>query len=206
MIVKPSVSFIGADSDATLITDTTGIITGLTNNPAYPTPAPTLAVVQAALTTFSDALAAAAGGGVVLTSVKNAARAALAVLLRELASYVHVACKGDLTKLLSSGFPTQKPARQPIGILPAPTGLTVALGGRSGEFNASATPVSGAGIYNWRLALASSPTSPVQTTQTTAASTTFDGLTPGTAYSVEVNVVGSAGPSDWTDPVSQIAI
>ena len=46
----------------------------------------------------------------------------------------------------------------------------------------------------------------MQTTQTTAASTTFNGLTPGTAYSVEVNVVGSAGPSDWTDPVSQIAI
>ena len=57
-----------------------------------------------------------------------------------------------------------------------------------------------------RFALASSPDAPVQTTQTTAASTTFNGLTPGTAYSVEVNVVGSAGPSDWTCPVSQIAI
>ena len=44
------------------------------------------------------------------------------------------------------------------------------------------------------------------TAKTIAASTTFDGLKPGTAYSVELNLVGSAGSSDWTYSVSQIAI
>ena len=206
MIIKPSVSFIGADSDMALVNDTTTIISAMTNNPAYPTPAPTLAVVQTALTTFSDSVAAAADGGKTLTAAKNAARAALALLLHKLASYVHVACDRDIQKLYSSGFPTQKPTRQPLGVLPAPAGLAVALGARSGELNAWATPVTGAGIYNWNLALASAPATPVQTVQTTAASTVFDGLTPGLSYNVEVNAVGSAGPSDWTDPVSQIAV
>ena len=206
MVIKPSITFIGADSDMALIKDTTTIITSMTDNPAYPTPAPTLAAVQTALNTFSNAVAAAADGGKTLTAAKNAARTALAMLVRELASYVHVACKGDIQKLLSSGFPTQKATRQPLGILPAPSGLSVSNGARSGEINAWATPVNGAGIYNWNLALASAPDTIVQTVQTTAASVVFDGLTPGLAYNVEVNVVGSAGPSDWTDPVSQFVI
>ncbi len=41
--------------------------------------------------------------------------------------------------------------------------------------------------------------------QGTAASFTFTGLTPGVSYVVEVNAVGSAGPSDWSSPVSLIA-
>ena len=206
MIIKPSVTFIGTDSNMALISDTTTILAAMTANAAYPTPAPTLAVVQTALTAFSDAVAAAADGGKTLNAAKNAARAALAQLMHKLASYVHVTCDRDMQKLLSSGFPVQKPTRQPIGVLPAPSGLGVSTGARSGEINTWATPVTGAGIYNWQLALASSPDTPVQTTQTTAASTIFDGLTPGLEYSVEVNAVGSAGPSDWTDPVNQIAL
>ena len=31
-------------------------------------------------------------------------------------------------------------------------------------------------------------------------------LTPGTVYKVEVNAVGSAGPSDWSQPVSQMVV
>ena len=206
MVIKPSITFIAKDSDADLIKDTTGILAGMTNNPAYPDPAPALATVQASLNNFSAAVAAAAGGGVTLTSAKNDARAALEVLLRALASYVHVACMGDMTKLLSSGFPVQKPSRQPVGILPAPTGLTLSLGGRSGALNAVAAPVPGSALYSWQLALASAPGTPVRSLQTTAASTTFDGLTPATEYSVIMNAIGTAGPSDWTDPVNQIAI
>ena len=206
MITKPSVSFINNDSDMALVNDTATIISSLTDNTAYPTPAPTLAVVQTALTTFSAAMAAAADGGKTLTAGKNAARAALTVQLRKLASYVHAACDGDMKKLLSSGFPVQKPVRQPVGVLPAPSGLGVSNGGRSGEITTWATPVKGAGIYNWRLALASAPDAPVQTAQTTAASNIFDGLTPGLEYTVKVNAIGSAGPSNWTDPVNQIAL
>ena len=64
----------------------------------------------------------------------------------------------------------------------------------------------GAAIYNWRLAAASAPTGYLQTAQTTAASHTFTGLTPGVVYLAQVNCVGSAGPSDWSEPVSQMAV
>ena len=178
----------------------------MTNNATYPAPSPTLAVVEAALATFTEAVADAVGGGVKLTSAKNDAREALAVLLRELASYVHVNCKGDMTKLLSSGFPIQKPTRQPIGTLPAPSKLEVSLGAISGQINAAAEPVRGAVLYSWNLSLASAPDKPVQTTQTTAASTTFNDLTPAMEYSLTMNAIGSAGPSDWTNPVTQIVV
>jgi hypothetical protein len=127
-------------------------------------------------------------------------------LLRQLASYVQVTCMGDLTILLSSNFPIQKPQRSPIGVLPAPGNLTVTLGARSGELNASAAPIPGAAIYNWRVTATTAPTVVVQSAQTTAASNIFDNLTPGVVYNVEANAVGSAGPSDWSDPVPHMAM
>ncbi len=206
MIVKPYISFLNYDSDAQLITDVGAILTGMSGNTNYPTPSPTLAVIRTALGVFSDAVDAAAGGGVALTAVKNEKRAALVTLVRQLASYVQVTCNANLAVLLTSGFPPQKPTRSPIGELPAPANLTVMLGTHTGELDASATPVPGAAVYNWRVATAAQPGVVVQTDQTTAASTTFSGLTPGVVYIVEANAVGSAGPSDWSNAISQMVI
>ena len=139
-----------------------------------------------------------------LTLAKNDARAALTGLLRELSSYVQLTCNGDLPKLLASGFSAQK-ARTPVGILPAPT-VTLKLGRRSGDLAAKLTPLMGAAIYNWRVTTASSPAAPVLTAQTTAASNTFSGLTPGVVYQVTANAVSSAGPGDWSDPATQMVI
>ena len=206
MNIKPSVSFLNNNSDAQLVTDTQTILQALADHTAiYPTPSPTLPVVTTALNKYISAIAAAADGGIALTAAKNAARTELTTLLRNLASYVQVACKGNLEDLLLSGFPPQKSNRAPIGVLPAPANVTVNLGPRTGELDSKANPVTGAAIYNWRLT-ASGQTVPLQTQQTTAASTTFDNLTPGTVYTVEVNAVGSAGPSDWSQPVSQMVV
>ncbi len=206
MIVKPSVSFLTNDNDSRLVTDTETIVTAMTGNASYPTPLPTLPDITAAKVAFVTAMADAAGGGVLLTGIKNAKRAALVTLLRQLSSYVQVACSGDLVVLISSGFPIQKPQRSPIGALPAPSLLSVNLGLHSGELDAVAAPVPGAAIYNWRVTTAAMPNAVVQTAQTTAASNTFTGLTPGVVYSIEANVVGAAGPSDWSDPIPQMAI
>lgn len=162
--------------------------------------------MQTALDEFITSVSDAVNGGVTLTSIKNDKRAVLVALLRQLASYVQANCKGDMTILLSSGFPIQKPQRSPIGVLPAPGNLTVTLGARSGELNASAPPIPGAAIYNWRVTTATAPTVVVQSAQTTAASNIFDNLTPGVVYNVEANAVGSAGPSDWSDPVPHMAM
>jgi hypothetical protein len=206
MIVKVSISFLNDEADAVLLTTTDSILAAMTNNASYPNPSPSLPDVTSARNDFSVALSNAANGGKLLTAIKNEKRVELAASLRPLASYVQVTANGDLPVLISSGFPIQKPERQPIGVLPAPSNLTVTFGARSGELRTTARPLSGAGIYNWRLTTAAEPTVVLQTAQTTAASKTFTGLTPGVVYRIEVNAVGAAGPSNWSEPVSQIAV
>jgi hypothetical protein len=81
----------------------------------------------------------------------------------------------------------------------------LALGSRSGELDASVNPVFGASIYNWKLT-SSVAGAPVLTAQTTASYVTFTGLTPGVTRTVTCNVVGAAGPSDWSQSASQMAV
>lgn len=188
------------DSDAQLDQDVETIIASMTGNANFPTPSPTLAVITTALSAFTVALADAANGGVEKTAIKNARRAELVSLLRQLSSYVFATADGDMTKLLSSGFPAQKTNRSPIGPLPAPASPVLSQGPVSGSLGASTPPVNGAYIYNWRVALASAPTTYVKQVQSTAASNTFDGLTPGQVYNVQLNAVGTAGASDWSGP------
>jgi hypothetical protein len=205
MIVKPAISFLNRDSDPNVLLRARVIMAGMTGNPNYPAPTPGLDVVGTAVDEFATAMANAADGGKSLTSAKNNKRKALAILIRALACYVAAACNGDYTVLLSSGFPTHKTARSPIGNLPKPVRVIVTLGFYSGELDASVEPVSGALLYSWRVTTGPSRTV-VQTKQTSATSTTFAGLTPGVIYFVEANVVGTAGPSDWTGPASRMVV
>ena len=200
MTVKPAIGFLTKDGDAQLDQDTETIIASMTGNANFPTPSPTLAVITTALNAFTIALADAADGGVEKTAIKNAKRAELVSLLRQLSSYVFATANGDMTKLLSSGFPAQKTSRSPIGPLPAPATPVLSQGPVTGSLNALSPPVSGSYIYNWRVALASAPTTYVKQQQTTAASNTFEGLTPGQTYNVELNAVGTAGTTDWSGP------
>jgi hypothetical protein len=206
MIVKPSIGFLRTVSDARLVTDAETIVNSMTNNSSYPTPSPALAEITTAINDFTVAIANAANGGTDLTAIKNAKRAALAALLRELASYVTVACKGNMADLLTSGFPIQKPTRTAAGVLPAPETPVLVTGARSGDLAAVAAPVANAYTYNWRVALASAPTDYVQEVQTTAARTIFSGLTPGQIYAVDLNAVGSAGPSDWSNAAELMVV
>ena len=120
----------------------------MTNNASYPKPSPTLASVTTAIDDFSTAIDNAADGGITLTIIKNQKRAALGAVLRKLASYVHVACNGDLAALTSSGFPVWKPRRTPVGVLPAPATPVLSLGSRTGELNASTPPIANASVYS----------------------------------------------------------
>jgi len=206
MIVKPSTSFLTTDSDAQLVKDITRILACMTGNPAYAKAAALLLLIQAALTDFSTALAAAGGGRKALTAIKNDKRAALCKLVRSVANDVEEESNGDLTVLLASGFIIQKPQHFPFGELPAPGAPALALGTHSGELEASVAPVYGAVTYNWQVAAASAPTVILQTEETTAASTSFADLAPGIVHVVTVNAVGTAGTSDWSQPSSQMVI
>ena len=205
-IIKPAILWLTRDSDPLLINDVSVVLLGLTNNTAiYPAPLPTVAATQTALDNFSTAVAAAADGGRSATANKNNLRLILVGMLRQQASYVAVACQGNMTNLLLSGFPIQKPTRTPVGILPAPQNLAVVHGALSGSLDASVTPVFGAATYNWTCT-ANTPGAVPLTGQSTAASFTFSGLTPSVAYTIACNAVGAAGPSNWSNPATQIAV
>ena len=206
MIVKPSITWLNKDPDAQLINDITVVILGVGQNTAiYPKPSPDIATIQTALDNFSAGLASSYDGGPSAKSKKNNLRLIVTDLVRQLASYVTVACGGDMTNLQLSGFPAQKPDRTSIGVLPAPGNPTLTLGARSGELNADVNPVFGASIYNWKLT-SNAPGAPVLTAQSTASNYTFTGLTPGVTYSLTANVVGAAGPGNWSQTASQMAV
>ncbi len=206
MIAKPYISFLNIDSDSLLLKHVHTIIAAMTDNANYPTPSPTLAEITTALSNFTTALANASGGGVTLTCIKNDMRAILVGLVRDLASYVQVTCKGNLPALLSSGFSAQKPKHTSMSIPVTPSDLQISLGTLTGELDAVNSPSFGTATYNWRMYDVSTPTVMLQTAQTTAARKTFSGLTPGKIYAVQVNAVGSAGTSDWSNPVSHMVI
>jgi len=200
MNVKTSIAFLTSSSDPLLLNTCTAVGTALPNNPNFPTPDPTLAVINAAIADFGSALAAAAKGGSELISLKNQKRSALVGVFRKLASYLNLNCGGDLTKLLSSKFPIQKTDRTPAPLCAVPNVPAVTQGAASGSLDAATGAVTGALVYNWSLALASAPDAELASQQTTTASTTFAGLTPGQVYVVFVNATGTAGTSDWSQP------
>jgi hypothetical protein len=206
MIVKPSIGFIKTDSDAEFAKAIQKILGMMTGNLSYPKAVALLLLVKAALDDFCTALAVSGDGGHTLISVKKDKRKALGALVRSLANDVEEECAGDLTVLLSSGFPIQKPQHFPIGDLPVPAAPTLTLGSHSGSLDASVPPVYGAQSYNWQVALASAPNVILQTNETTATHTSFAGLKPGEAYIVQANVFGTAGTSDWSQPTSQMVV
>ena len=206
MIIKPSTQWLNKSSDADLLNTARTTLKSLADNTGiYPAPNPALPVVQAAVDNFSAGLALAADGSRSAISAKKQLRQVLVGLLRQLANYIHTACGGSMTNLLLSGFPVQKPLRQPVGTLAVPQNLTLQLGVSSGQLAAKVNPVSGAALYTWQLSCSTSNT-PMVTVQTTAARTVFSGLTPGVIYSVTVNAIGTAGPSDWSDAATQMAV
>ena len=199
MNVKPAINFLTRDGQAPFTEKVTTILEWMKSNPAFPAPTPTLAVVEAAFEDYKVTTAYAAQGGTQNIAVRNARRAELVALLRPLASYVNGAANGNMEKLLSSGFPVQKPVRTPVGPLPPPVAPIVRQGAVTGSIAAAAPPVHGTSSYNWSVALKSTPDADVQTAQTTGARADFRGLTPGQTYLVCLNAVGSAGTSDWSD-------
>jgi hypothetical protein len=204
MIAKVSISFLTTDTDAELIVDSGRIISAMTGNAGYPTPTPTMAVVGAARNEFITAVNGLDGssGAVATRDVK---RDALTALLRDLSLYVQQTCAGDLTLLLSSGYTAQK-QRQPAGQLSAPENLRLRRPELSGQLGARCNPNANAGSYQWRYATSAAPTVWTMADPTTSASTTLENLTPGTIYIVQVRAIGSAGPSDWSDPAMLMAV
>ncbi len=189
--------------DAALDEFTREVIDGLTGNVAFPTPSVDLADLGAAKNAFELAMTNAAQGGKLLTAVKNQKRNDLLVLLRQEAAYVQGLAGQDLLMLLSSGFEAASTnhAQLPLGI-PAIAAINNAM---AGQLAVSLQPVSNARAYEVQYKHGGGwlPAG----TFTQARKIVVPNLTPGTTYAVQARAVGgSTGYSDWSDPVSHMAM
>lgn len=204
MNAKIATTYLTASSDAALAVAIGRIIDGMTGNATYPTPVPALAVVAAARDGFVaavNALNRSRAG----TVRRNQARAAVIQLVRDLGLYVQHTCAGDMAKLLSSGFPAQKPKRQPGGVLLAPQNVRLRTARVPGQLLARCAVLDQAKAYQWRFASALAPTAWTQLDPVTSASITLQGLTRGTDYIVQVRAFGTRGASDWSNAATLMA-
>jgi hypothetical protein len=183
---------------------TLGVKDGITGNAAFPTPPVTMVNLEAARVDFENKISDAATGGPPDTAAKNNSRQALLGMLRQTASYVQINCNNDQATLLSSGFQAANTNRTqaPLG---QPTSLVIA-NGTSGQLVASVSPVKNTSLYEGR---SKGPTGDWLPSVFTGDSQhiIFNGLTPGTIYTVQVRALGgSTGQSDWSDPSSHMCM
>lgn len=191
-------------SDTNLLKFGTKTAEMLTGNIDLGKPPVSPADLTVKLTTFKDAITAADGGGKFLTAEKDAAREIVLTALDKNASYVDMDCNNDLTILLSSGY-------QPVSSNRARTVLTapevVAAGyGQTGEIKLRLKGDPNRRAIQGRVKPVGGEFGPIITFPT-AREIFFRGLVAGTTYVMQVcGLGGSTGQSDWSAPVTKVAV
>jgi hypothetical protein len=181
-----------------------GVIAGLTGNTDLADPPVKPTALATLKKTFDDAIIAAAEGGTLATAQKEAARAALVTALNKDASYVDINCDEDLTILLSSGFEAVSTNRAQT-VLNAPQVLAAE------HVQAGQIRLRVKGDPNRKAVLGRCKTmdgdwGPVLTFRNSR-SILFQGLKAGTTYVMQLcGLGGSTGQSDWSEPVSKMAL
>lgn len=190
-------------SDAPLNSFAENVIAKMTDNPGFTTPLISMATLTSAQTAFANAIAAAAQGGKQLIAAKNAAREALLSLLRQQAAYVQSIAGEDLPLLLSSGFVnmstnrTQVPLSKPV--------VEQVDNPQSTQLGLRLKPVYTARAYEIRMSYVAGEWKAVGVF--TQSRVVIPDLTPGTTYTLQARAIGgSTGYSDWSDPISHMAL
>jgi hypothetical protein len=186
-----------------------GIIKGLTDNPAYPSPSIDLKTLQAAVDDLNAALAAQAHGGKAATAEKKNKQEDLISIMRKLKHYVEDNCGNDAAVLLSSGFQVAQYTRSRMPLID-PSILDIDTG-HSGELVLKITPIARAKCYEVRIAIVGAGNTPgpwqAAGSFTAPRSQKVLGLIPGTTYVCQVRAIGgSTGYSDWSNPVSRMCM
>ena len=203
---KVAIGDFNSVTDAKLLVLCGVILKAMTGNPLYPSPLPSLDTLAAANEAFAAAVTAAKDRGKAAIARRNQLRGALVQVLRELALYVQRACGGDRVKLIASGFTPQRQRGPAAGVPSAPQFVRLALGKLKGQLIARCNPVANALTYEWRYASTATPTAWVQPDAVSKARLLIEGLTAGTTYTVQVRVIGAAGPSEWSEVASAMSL
>jgi hypothetical protein len=162
---------------------------------------------KGAIDTLSVKITAALDGGKKAIAERNQQEQFVITLMRQLGQYVEKACKNDMTTFLKSGFQaasTVKAAKPPLSQFIR----TLTQGKNSGQLHIILVAIAGAAAYEVRYAPTVNGTPGTWSTQLitkTRPAATIAGLTPGTAYTIQVrSFADETGFTDWSDPVTRI--
>ena len=190
-----------------LVSMARGVEERMTGNPNFPDAGPLVAMVTAAREALMAAIVDAMDGGHTAHFIQRERKAELQNALTKLLNHVLSVGLGDMTKLVSSGFPQRKPAVR-IGALAAPQNLVARHGDHPGQVHVAWDPVHGARLY--RLEMNDGDPDHAEGWRKVAemshAHYTLDGLASLHYYWFRVIVIGTAGDSPYSDPARSVAI
>jgi len=191
-------------SDANLEAKAGVITSNLSASTDFPNLTPPIATVKQVLDEYSAALLAAANRARENVAVKNAARAALQAILRQLGISVMTIANGSIPLLTQSGFTLSKvPERNYIE---NPGAVKLVNGRSSGQLISSVKKVKGASNYMHQIATEEPTEATVWQGQPNSKTKyVFNGLVPGKKYWVRV-VAGGAGDQATYSPVASIFV
>lgn len=176
-----------------------GIVTGMTGNPHFPTPAPTLAAVTGAIADMQTAETAALSRTRGTAVTRDAKRARLASLLQQIRAYVQGIADLDPENgaaiIQSAGLGVKKAPNR------GPRTFAAKAGATTGSVKLTAPSAGHRSSYEWEYSTDGAKTW-VAMPPTIAAKTTLAGLTPGSSVQFRYRSVTKAGASDWSQPIT----
>jgi hypothetical protein len=190
--------------DAALNSFAETVVAEMDANPAFPSPPVSMINLGGQQIAFAEAIVAQGQGGTQATAAKNAARETLIDMLRADAAYVTSVARNDLAKLLSSGYDAVSNNRERI-VLSQPV-VERLDNPMSTQLGLRLKPVPTAHSYEVRISYGAGGWQGVGVF-TSSRNIIIPDLTPGTVYTVQARAVGGiTGYSDWSNPVSRMAM
>jgi hypothetical protein len=182
-----------------LITYGAGIVKAMTGNPSFPTVAPLLAAISAAIADLQTAETAALARTKGATVTRDEKKTALVQLLQQLKGTIQTTADANVENgasiIASAGVAVKKTVvRSPrvFGAKPGAVTGTAKLVAASAGHRAS---------YEWEYSTDGGKTW-VTAPATLQAKTTVAGLTVGTSVQFRCRAVTKTGEGNWTQPVS----
>ncbi len=203
VIYHVSLAF-ASDPDPDLDVFSSNNVVCMTGNAAFPAPPVKPVDLGVLQVNYHTALINASNGGTDLTALKMEARDTLVSAMRLNAAYVQSTPNLTLSMLLSSGY-VQTSTNRSQSELATPAIASIE-NGASGQLIAHLTPVANAHLYQVK-ALGPDGKQVALVNSTQARSVVVPGLTPGVVYTLLACAFGGlTGQSDWSDPVSHMAM
>ncbi len=199
-IHRPTISLSFPVKNADFILYAQNIAEKMTNNPAFPTPTPTIAVLLAAIAALQSAETTTLSRAKGAATVRNEKRTAVVGMLQQLRGYVQAIAdatpENAASIIQSSGFSVRKvPTHKPRA-------FEARQGAVSGAAIVTAVNAGRRSSYDWQYSSDGGKTW-VAAPSTIQGKTTIGGLPAGTTVQFRYRAVtAKGGQGDWSQPTA----